>query len=431
MKKLLGIFGICLLICTINSCNKEEEAQGPDLAWLGEELVTISSVDPDADDNGLDAILQKIDDAQIVGLGEGTHGTTEFWSIRQKITRYLVENKGFTAVLFEASFPGSFALHDYIASGTGIASEAHYKLGSWRYLEMQNLITWMRQYNIDHPGSGDEPSLHFYGYDCAFSSWTEPINLIVSYLQVVDAGEAENIKNRLLQHTKEDAIFVQNFFSTKESVYTALSSEKEYQTIFRIVSNLLPSWEIWDRLSLDKPTLQYRDSVNIQNVNFILENLINGGKVILWAHNAHVRNGYFPDAEGTNARMLGSRLREQFGSSYYTIATQFYDGNFLAWDECEDHDYLFIDHQAAIPPVDSYPGLFWQTGVPLFFLDLSQIDYTGERASWLLEPRMLREIGATYCKDLDPQYYYNLSLPERYDGIVFVKTSHPTTKITF
>jgi erythromycin esterase len=431
MEKLFETVGIFLLICTINSCNKEEETREPDLAWLGEELVTINSVDPYVNDNGLDIILQKVGDAQIVGLGEGTHGTTEFWSIRQKITRYLVEKKGFSAILFEASFPGSFALHDYVTTGTGIASEAHYKLGTWRYLEMQNLISWMRQYNVDHSGTGNEPSLHFYGYDCAFSNWTEPINLITSYLQVVDAGEAENINTRLLQHTKEDAIYVHDFFSTKESLYTSLSSEEEYQTIFRIVSNLLPSWECWNRLSLDKPTLQYRDSVNIQNVNWIIENLVNGGKVIIWAHNAHVRNGYSPDAEGTIARMLGSRLHEKYGSSYYTIATQFYDGNFLAWDECEDHDFLFINHQAAIPPVDSYPGLFWQTGVPLFFLDLSQIDYTGNRTSWLLEPRMLREIGATYCKYSDLQYYYNLSLPENYDGIVFVKTSHPITKINF
>jgi erythromycin esterase len=431
MKKLFRTVGICILICTINACNKAEKAKEPDIVWLGEELVPINSVDPDVNDNGLDIILQKIGDARIVGLGEGTHGTTEFWSIRQKITRYLIENKGFNAILFEASFPGSFPLHDYIAEGTGVASEAHYRLGSWRYIEMQSLISWMRQYNIDHPGSGNEPSLHFYGYDCAFSDWTEAINLITSYLQVVDAGEAENIKTRLLQHTEEDAIFVQNFFSTKESVYTSLSSEKEYHTIFRIVNNLLPSWECWDRLSMDKPTLQYRDSVNLINVNFIIENLVNGGKVIIWAHNAHARNGYSPDAEGTSARMLGSRLREQYGSSYYTIATQFYDGNFLAWDECKDHDFLFINHQAAIPPDASYPSLFWQTGVRLFFLDLSQINYNGDHTSWLLEPRMLREIGATYCKDLDLQYYYNLSLPENYDGIVFVKTSHPITKITF
>jgi erythromycin esterase len=421
---------IGLLLLPAGGCKKEKEDGKTDIAWLRDELVAISSTDPAENDAALEVILQKVGNAQIVGLGEATHGTTEFWSIRQKITRYLIEKKGFRAILMEASFPGSFALHDYIAAGTGVASEAHQKLGSWRYKEMQDLISWMRQYNIDHSDAGNGPALHFYGYDCAFSSWSEPVNLITSYLQKVDAGEADNIKTHLLNHTKEDAVFVNNFFISKAAPYISLSSEKEYNTILRIVKNLEPSWEIWNRLSQDKPTMEYRDSVNILNVNWIMENLLNGGKVVLWAHNGHIRNGYMND-DGGKAHTLGFWLHSQYGASYYPVATEFYDGHFLAWDNCRGHDFLFVDNKAAFPPVDSYTYLFEQAGVPLFFLDFSQIINTDVNASWIFGQKRIRMIGALYCQYSDFQYYDTLSLPEYYSGIVFLETSHPTTNISF
>jgi erythromycin esterase len=426
------LFLFCIICCLYLSggCRRGNEGEDVDLTWLRKEIVDITNLDPYVNDTAFDAILEKIGDAQIVGLGEATHGTTEFWSVRQKITRYLVEKKGFNIVLMEASLPGSFALHDYITAGTGIAFEAHQKLGSWKYLEMQGLINWMRQYNIDHPSNINGPALHFYGYDCAFANWTEAIKLITTYLQAVDPGEVDNISTRLLQHTKEEAEFVTAFFISRKSQYTSLSSEKDYKIILRIVMNLVPSWEIWNRLSQDKPTLEYRDSVNIINIKWILETLTSGGKIVLWAHNGHVRKGYMEDSGG-KARMLGSRLNEQYGASYYSIATEFYCGQFLAWDECEDHDFQFISLNAHLPPTDSYTYWFEQTGVPLFFLDLSQIDYRDRDAAWLAGPKKIRMIGATYCYNLDNQYYDFISLPEYYDGLIFIESSRPTTTITF
>jgi erythromycin esterase-like protein len=134
---------------------------------------------------------------------------------------------------------------------------------------------------------------------------------------------------------------------------------------------------------------------------------------------------------GGKARMLGYRLNEQYGASYYSIATEFYCGQFLAWDECEGHEFQFIGLNAHIPPVDSYTNWFEQAGVPLFFLDLSQINYRGRDAAWLSGPKKIRMIGATYCYSFDNKYYDIISLPEYYDGIVFIESSRPTTIINF
>ena len=426
----ISIFSMIFLLLPVTGCKKIIEHTDTDFSWLRNELIAINSSDPAINESSMDSILEKIGDAQIVALGEATHGTSEFWKIRQKITRYLVEKKGFRAILMEASFPASFALHDYITVGSGTLSEAHQTLGSWRYSEMQDFIRWMRQYNIEHPADGNGPALHFYGYDTAFQSWTEAINLILTFLQQVDAGEVENINTRLQNHTKDDAVYLCEFFTGNESLYISRSSPKEYNKIFRIVNNLVSSWEIWNRLSLNRPTLEYRDSVNILNVNCIMTNLLPGCKIVLWAHNGHIRNGYMNDVNG-KAKMLGYRLRSQFGSSYYPIATEFYGGHFLAWDECAGHDFLFIDHTVASPPGESYTYRLKQALVPLYYLDLSRINYSDPNSAWIQGPEKVRMIGATYCFNNDLQYYDTLSLPEYYDGIVFVANSHPTTRITF
>ena len=46
----------------------------------------------------LDALLDMIGGCRFVLLGEATHGTAEFYRERARITRRLVEEKGFTAV---------------------------------------------------------------------------------------------------------------------------------------------------------------------------------------------------------------------------------------------------------------------------------------------------------------------------------------------
>ena len=43
--------------------------------------------------------------SRVVLLGECTHGTEEFYSIRAAVTKRLVEERGFSAVVFEADWP--------------------------------------------------------------------------------------------------------------------------------------------------------------------------------------------------------------------------------------------------------------------------------------------------------------------------------------
>src|SRR5690606_39009184 len=53
----------------------------------------------------LEPLLQRIGDSRVVLLGEASHGTAEFYDMRARITRELVEKKGFNIVAVEADWP--------------------------------------------------------------------------------------------------------------------------------------------------------------------------------------------------------------------------------------------------------------------------------------------------------------------------------------
>ena len=50
-------------------------------------------------------ICAAIGDAEVVMIGEATHGTEEFYAIRAELTKTLIEKHGFSTVLLEADFP--------------------------------------------------------------------------------------------------------------------------------------------------------------------------------------------------------------------------------------------------------------------------------------------------------------------------------------
>ena len=58
-----------------------------------------------------------IGDARVVALGEASHSTGTITKHKQCIISYLVEQQGFSAVAFEASYTRMYRANDYIRGG--------------------------------------------------------------------------------------------------------------------------------------------------------------------------------------------------------------------------------------------------------------------------------------------------------------------------
>src|ERR1043165_1584520 len=84
-----------------------------------------------------DPLIDLVGDARLVLLGEASHGTHEFYRERTRITRRLIEEKGFTLVAVEADWPDAYRVNRWVR-GTGADATPDQALGGFT-----RFPTWM------------------------------------------------------------------------------------------------------------------------------------------------------------------------------------------------------------------------------------------------------------------------------------------------
>ncbi|MGZ8379752.1 MAG: erythromycin esterase family protein, partial [Gemmatirosa sp.] len=89
------------------------------------------------DDSDHDTLLDLVGDRRLVLLGEGSHGTHEFYAARAAITRRLVVERGFDAVAIEGDWPDSERVNRWVR-GRGADRSADAALGGF-----QRFPQWM------------------------------------------------------------------------------------------------------------------------------------------------------------------------------------------------------------------------------------------------------------------------------------------------
>ncbi len=70
--------------------------------WLAAEAIPLSSSNPDDPDDDLAPLVAALGDARIIGAGEATHGTAEFFRIKHRLFKRLVAEHGVTVLAMEA-----------------------------------------------------------------------------------------------------------------------------------------------------------------------------------------------------------------------------------------------------------------------------------------------------------------------------------------
>ena len=148
-------------------------------------------------ENDYDGLLDQVGDASVVLLGEASHGTHEFYRERARITRRLIEERGFRAVAVEADWPDAYRVNRYVhgAPDDGDAEEAlrgfrRFPTWMWRNAEVLDFVGWLRAHN---ERSNLEPA-SFFGLD--LYSLNSSVAEVIAYLERVDPPAAERARER-------------------------------------------------------------------------------------------------------------------------------------------------------------------------------------------------------------------------------------------
>lgn len=79
----------------------------------------LRSTEAGAPGHDLRPLGRMIGSAKIVGLGEATHSSRQFFTTKHRVFRYLVEEQGFTTFALEAPWSTGLVLNEYVLHGKG------------------------------------------------------------------------------------------------------------------------------------------------------------------------------------------------------------------------------------------------------------------------------------------------------------------------
>lgn len=175
------------------------------VSWVSGNAIPLAGADPSLGFADLMPLQKLIGNAQIVGLGEATDGTSEFFNMKSRLVEFLASQMGFTTLAIEANMPEAYRLNDYVLNGNGDPKQLLKGLNAWQLntQEVFDMIQWMRQYNA----SGQGP-IQFTGFDMRSPDLAEQDAW--PFLIAFDPGYAPQAGNIYTQYQLQEGL-AQNF----------------------------------------------------------------------------------------------------------------------------------------------------------------------------------------------------------------------------
>ena len=408
------------------------------ITWLHDNATVLAASDPEAALDDLDPLEEMIGAAHLVGLGEGTHGTREFFRMKHRILEKLVEDMGFTYFAIEATSPEADDIDHYVLTGAGDAADllARLHFWTWNTQEVLDMIGWMRQWNSTAPESRQ---VHFLGFDMQYPGVA--MDSVEAYVARVDPDVAGLVSDRygclapfsntggstpdpngystLPSTTRaECAAALQEVYdslSSHAASYQAVSSPAMYEARLHD-ARLVQQFEAMASVANQPAAMsRSRDASMAENVQWIRDHADPDAKIVLWAHNGHVKS-----ATGT----MGGQLRSDYGSDYVNLGFLFGHGSFNAVDAANGQLQACT---ANTIPNNSIEAIFAGTGEPLLLFDTRKLAGGGEAAASLHGPIPARSIGAVFNPSAELAYFYPVILPDDFDLLIYVNTTSPST----
>jgi protein-L-isoaspartate(D-aspartate) O-methyltransferase len=383
----------------------------------------------------LAAVVERIGDARVVCLGEATHGTSEFYAFRARLTQELVRRRGFRIVAAEADWPDAARVNRWVRGLAPVAGRpwtafARFPLWMWRNHETLAFVDWLREWNTAH-----DP-VRFYGLDL-YALYTS-IRLVLEYLDRVDPETAAVARRRYACLTpwegdpatygaavmsgryracEAQAVAMLRDLFAREVEYAAHDGEHWLDAVgnARLVASAERYYRVMYRGAAESWNL--RDRHMFETLESLLAFHGPDARAVVWAHNSHLG-----DASATEMRVrgelnVGELCRRRFGDGAYLLGFGTDHGTVAAahaWD-----GPMAVMRVTPSHP-DSYERVCHDAGTPAFLLPLRHAARPEVREE-LAAPRLERAIGVVYRPETELQsHYFHAVLPAQFDEWVFI-----------
>jgi protein-L-isoaspartate(D-aspartate) O-methyltransferase len=395
------------------------------------------------DSVNLQPLLERIGSAQLVLIGEASHGTSEFYRIRAEITKALIDRRGFDFVAVEADWPDAYRIHDFVTHRERDEPHdweafARFPTWMWRNEETLDFVHWLRDFNLASRTSTQR--VGFFGMDI-YSLFTS-IQCVLNYLERVDPAAAAIGRTRygcLTPWEADPAVYgraaLSGTYRSCERDVVAMLRELSQR---RIAAAVKDGDELFDaqlnaRLVVDAEqyyrimyygsdeSWNHRDTHMFETLRLLNNRYGKDAKAVVWAHNSHLGNAAATQFGMHGQINLGQLCRQAFGDAVYAIGQGTDHGSVAAASNWEGA--MEIKQVRPAHP-ESYERLMHLAEMEAFFLPLSESRNPQLRTA-LAARRLERAIGVVYRPDTERQsHYFDASLPGQFDEwIWFDETS--------
>ena len=383
----------------------------------------------------LDAMLARIGDARVVLLGEASHGTSEFYRMRDRISRELIAKKGFRFVAIEGDWPDAARVDHYVRHMEYPPSEwtafARFPTWMWRNNEVRAFVDWLRAHNA--PLKPAERTA-FHGLD--LYSLYDSIGAVLRYLDEVDPATARVARARYgcltpwqsdpatyghaaltgaYPSCESEVVVVLTDLLHKRRAYAERDGEKFLDAIqnARLVTNAEQYYRIMYYGS--RASWNLRDSHMFETLKTLLAFYGPKSKAIIWAHNSHIGDAAATEMSSRGEYNIGHLCQKEFGAQSFAIGFGTHSGTVAAasnWDGP-------MEIKNVRPAVaESYERCCHDSRIASFCLDLRQS--ASDAVEGLRKPRLERAIGVIYRPETElASHYFQAILPDQFNEYIW------------
>jgi protein-L-isoaspartate(D-aspartate) O-methyltransferase len=414
---------------------------------LAENVATACEPFATIDDADLEPLLRRVGDARVVLLGEASHGTSEFYRMRERISRALIERRGFSFVAIEGDWPDAARIDHYVRHAGTPPSEwiafARFPTWMWRNAEVREFVDWLHERNAQ---AGPDRRVAFHGLD--LYSLYHSIRSVLEYLDDVDPEAARAARERygcLTPWQSDPATYghatLRGGYETceREVVETLKALVEKRRTyaehdgarFLDAMQNakLVANAERYYRIMYygSRASWNLRDTHMFETLKTLLAFHGQQSKGIVWAHNSHIGDSEATEMAARGEFNIGHLCREAFGDAMYSIGFGTDHGTVAAATDW-DGDLEFKSVRPSMK--NSYERVCHDAAVPRFLLPLRH----PQRASLkqeLMQPRLERAIGVIYRPETElSSHYFEARLPRQFDEYIWFDESKAVTPLT-
>jgi erythromycin esterase len=399
------------------------------VAWMQYHALPIRSL-VSADFSDLRRLRSLLAGKRIVALGESAHEVAQFSLVKTRLIRFLHEELGFDVLAFEGSLYECYRANELVGGmapidvllATGVWPQ-HELLPLFEYIEKTHrTLAPLRIAGVDiHPTSRRCTTRPAF-----FRDLIEPVDH--SYARTVyemdstTVGGAATIGQLLYAWKKRAADDPEMGRFYRQLAAFLRDHEAEVRRAWSGAPDAprVGGQVAWCLAQLADASRQsyfaVRDSSMALNCDFLVNELYPGKKIILWAHNVHIRRDNA--AVSSDGPSMGTWISRRYGPAYYCLGLYMYRGTLRTEGRVVD---------LLSPTPGGLESILYRGGLRYSFVDLSRAAHRRDAehhrgAEWMFEPLVAESWGGI---DRDEK----LVPTDQYDGIVFIETVGPATPI--